>query len=190
MPKGSPFYGLGLKEAAPRQLQLYGNPQTPREIWEVLHSTGYQTAHGDPVSAVRSALRRRAKTHGDVLLVGEGKWGRKEWYSEEQLEEIQKSVGGMGGRDRASHSAATTRGMLVARARGARLGAQKKLSEEKLAEVEEMIRAGNPLYKVAKAFGVTPATIYNNIPRERIANLREEAQKLKSEGVPPEEVRH
>ena len=36
----------------------------------------------------------------------------------------------------------------------------------------------------------TPATIYNNIPRERIANLREEAQKLKSEGVPPEEVRH
>lgn len=77
--KYSPFYGLGMREACPKQLSLAAKPQNPREIWEALKAEGYKTAHSDPVHAVNDALRRRAKTHGDVLLVGNGKWGRKEW---------------------------------------------------------------------------------------------------------------
>ena len=69
-------------------------------------------------SAVRTALKRRMNTHGDVLLVGDGKWARKDFYSEEELVEIKKSVGGMGGRDRAAHSELTKTGMIVARKRG------------------------------------------------------------------------
>ena len=84
MSEDSPFYGLGLREAGPKQLAIAGKPQLPREIWEALKATGFQTAHGDPVSATRSAMNRRAATHGDVFQVGEGKFGRKEWYSEEE----------------------------------------------------------------------------------------------------------
>jgi DNA invertase Pin-like site-specific DNA recombinase len=80
--------------------------------------------------------------------------------------------------------------MKAARARGARLGARGKLDAEKITRIEEMIRSGSPLNKAAKALGVTPATIYNNIPRERIADLREEADKLKEGGAPSDEARH
>ena len=137
MSKLSPFYGLGLKEACPKLLSLIGSktPQTPREIWDSLKAEGWTSAHSDPVHAVNDALRRRAKTHGDVLLVGAGKWGRIEWYTEAELEEIRKSVGGMGGRDRGDHIENTKAGMITARQRGARLGAVKKLSAEQADQI-------------------------------------------------------
>ena len=89
MSKHSRFYGLGLKEACPKLLSLIVSrtPQTAREIWEQLKAEGWTSAHHDPVHAVHDALRRRAKTHGDVLLVGGGKWGKTEWYTEAQLDE-------------------------------------------------------------------------------------------------------
>src|SRR5262249_29578462 len=140
----SPFFGLGLKQACPKLLSLVGGktPHTPREIWEQLKADGFTSAHHDPVHAVNDALRRRAKTHGDVLLVGAGKWGKTDWYSEAELEEIRKSMGGMGGRDRGDHIERTKAGMITARQRGARLGAVKKLSAEQVVELENMLRAG------------------------------------------------
>ena len=71
MSKHSPFYGLGLKEACPKLLSLSESktPQTPREIWEQLKADGFTSAHSNPVHSVNDALRRRAKTHGDVMLV-------------------------------------------------------------------------------------------------------------------------
>ena len=108
----------GLQLAAPKQLQIAGVPQAPREIWGALAAAGFQSSHNDPPSAVRNALKRRMKTHDDVFLVGDGKWARKDFYTEEQLVEIKKSVGGMGGRDRVEHSESTKAGMIVARQRG------------------------------------------------------------------------
>ena len=106
-------------------------PQAPREIWAALAAAGFQSSHNDPPSAVRNALKRRMKTHDDVFVVGDGKWARKDFYTEEQLVEIRKSVGGMGGRDRVEHTESTKAGMIVARQRGARIGQPKWFTEER-----------------------------------------------------------
>ena len=60
-----------------------------------------------PSSAVDHALSKRAKKYGDVLRVGGGKWGLKAWYTENELDDISKSMGGMGGRDKAQHGERT-----------------------------------------------------------------------------------
>ena len=172
----SPFFGLGLREAGPKQLALAGKPQTAREIWIVLDAAGYQTAHGNPTHAVNDAMRRRARRHGDILLVGEGKWGRKDWYSEEQLEEIRKSMGGMGGRDRSVHSEATKTGMLIARSRGAKPGQPKKLKSDDLQKIEIEVRAGRTAQEIAKSFGVSPATIYNSFEPGYLRELKAEGR--------------
>lgn len=168
----SPFYGLGLQLAAPKQLQIAGKPQLPREIWEALSGAGYQSAHNDPVSAVRNALKRRMQTHADVFLVGEGKWARKDFYTEAELVEIRKSIGGMGGRDRAAHSERTKAGMIVARSRGALPGKPPKLTQEQWATIESELARGVSASVLADQYDVSRQTIYNKFNREAIQQLR------------------
>jgi hypothetical protein len=188
----SPYYGLGLREAGPKRLSMLPpkTAQSARQIWEALAAEGYQSAHRDPVHAMNDALRRRAKTHADVLLVGEGKWGLKSWYSEDDLEEIKKSMGGMGGRDKASHSEATTRGMLVAMARGAKPGQPRKVTAENVGRIEEMIRSGMPISEVASQIGVTAGTIYNHFPSDKVRALRDEGRKQREKEAVSERIRH
>ena len=120
-PVHSPYYGMGLREACFKRLNLvpHKQAQTARQIWEALALVGFKSAHIDPPHSVQSALARRAQRHGDVLLVGSGKWALKSWYTDEELEEIKGSLDGMPGRDRGNHKERTKEGMLVARSRGA-----------------------------------------------------------------------
>jgi hypothetical protein len=171
----SPFYGLGLQLAAPKQLQIAGVPQAPREIWDALAAAGFRSAHMDPPSAVRNALKRRMNTHGDVLLVGDGKWARKDFYTEEQLVEIKKSVGGMGRRDRADHIESTKAGMIVARQRGARLGAPKWFTPEREAEFVRRFKAGETVSEIAASWSRTPNMIRKHFPKSELKRLRQEA---------------
>ena len=195
MSKLSPFYGIGLKEACPKLLSIIGErgnktPQTPREIWDHLKAEGWTSNHNNPVHSVNDALRRRAKSHGDVMIVGSGKWGRTDWYSDDQLEEIRKSVGGMGGRDRGEHIERTKAGMATARQRGARLGATYKLDATKTAQLLDAVRAGNTIARIAKEFGISTASV-NNYARANgysMRELRDEGKKLRAAAVdPPEE---
>jgi hypothetical protein len=177
LPESSPFYGLGMREACPKVLLLTGKPMTPREIWETLKSAGYQSAHADPAHAVNDAMRRRARTHEDVLLVGAGQWGRKEWYTEAQLQDIKKSVGGMGGRDRAAHSEMTKRGMVVARTRGVRLGKELFFTPEREAEFERRFKAGETVAEIAKSWGKTTTIIRVRYKRADLRALRDQARR-------------
>lgn len=176
LPERSPFYGLGLQLAAPKQLQIAGVPQAPREIWGALAAAGFQSAHNDPPSAVRNALKRRMKTHDDVFLVGDGKWARKDFYTEEQLIEIKKSVGGMGGRDRVEHSESTKAGMIVARQRGVPMGKPKWFTAEREAEFVRRFKAGEPVAKIAASWDKTPNMIRHHFPKAELKRLREEAE--------------
>jgi hypothetical protein len=162
---------MGLREAGPKQLAIVGKPQLPREIWEALKAAGVQSAHGDPVNAVRSALKRRASTHGDVFLVGDGKWGRKDWYTEEQLAVIKKSVGGMGGRDARAHSERTKAGMNVARKRGAKPGAPRTFTEEKVIELRRLLADGVRVQHACEKIGISGALYY--VYRNRIRVWKE-----------------
>jgi hypothetical protein len=177
----SPFYGLGLQLAAPKQLQIAGVPQAPREIWAALAAAGFQSAHNDPPSAVRNALKRRMKTHGDVFVVGDGKWARKDFYTEEQLVEIMKSVGGMGGRDRVEHSESTKAGMIVARKRGARIGQPKWFTEEREAEFVRRFKAGESVAAIAATWDKTPNMIRTHFKKEQLKRLRQEAESAHQE---------
>jgi transposase len=202
MSKLSPFYGIGLKEACPKLLSIIGDrgnktPQAPREIWEHLKAEGWTSNHSDPVHSVNDALRRRAKTHGDVLLVGSGKWGRTDWYSDADLERIRK--GGMGGRDRGEHIEATKAGMATAKQRGARLGAVNRLSAEQGKQILDLARTGLTKEKIAKQFEISTASVTNYVKRQGYSSLRElraEAKKLQAAAADPstesdpEETRH
>jgi hypothetical protein len=172
----SPFYGLGLQLAAPKQLQIAGVPQAPREIWAALAAAGFQSAHQDPPAAVRNALKRRMTTHADVFLVGDGKWARKDFYTEEQLVEIKKSIGGMGGRDRVEHSESTKAGMIVARRRGVRLGAPKWFTDEREAEFIRRFKAGETVAEIAAGWDKTANMIRRHFPKAELKRLRQEAE--------------
>jgi hypothetical protein len=192
MSKHSPFYGMGLKEACPKLLWLIGEktgkvPQTPREIWEQLQAEGWTSNHHDPAHSVYDALRRRAKTHGDVLIVGSGKWGRTDWYSDAELEDIRKSVGGMGGRDRGEHIERTKAGMATAKLRGARLGAIKKLTAEQATQLIDMVRDGIAIKQIAKHFEISAGSIYNYLRAKGYTrrDLRQQGEKLRAGGVDP-----
>lgn len=185
-PEQNPFYGLGLKDACFKQLAMTRTPQTVKEVWEGLAAAGFQSAHNDPPHAVLNALSRRASKHRDVLLVGEGKWGLKTWYTDDQLEEIKKSVGGMGGRDKAAHGERTKAGMLLAKKRGARIGAAARMTPERWIEVETMIRGGFRIPDIAKHCGVTPALIYQRYNRAALRELRElESPSQDASGLKP-----
>ncbi|MDX2201716.1 MAG: hypothetical protein NW223_03130 [Hyphomicrobiaceae bacterium] len=170
MSEHSPFYGMGLKEACPKLLRLIEKkrgkiPQTAREIWDQLRAEGWTSNHGKPAHSVNDALRRRAKTHHDVMLVGSGKWGLVDWYSDAELEEIRKSMGGMGGRDKGAHIERTKAGMATARARGATLGAARKLTDEQGKQIVELVRTGVSKARVARQFGISPASVNNYLAR-------------------------
>jgi hypothetical protein len=200
MSKLSQFYGIGLKEACAKLLSLVPEKQamTAREIWEQLKAEGWTSNHSNPAHSVNDALRRRANTHGDVLLVGAGKWGKPSWYNDDELEEIRKSMGGMGGRDRGEHIERTKAGMATARRRGARLGATKKLSAEKTNELLDAVRAGLTIAELSKQFGISTASVNNYARAEgySMRQLRQEGKKLRaatssgSTDGDPEETRH
>jgi transposase len=188
MSKLSPFYGIGLKEACPKLLHIHGErtgkvPLSPREIWEQLKAEGWTSNHHDPAHSVNDALRRRAQTHHDVMLVGSGKWGRTDWYTDAELEEIGKSMGGMGGRDRGDHIERTKAGMALAKSRGARLGATKKLSDEQGQQILDAARAGGTKEQIAKQFGISTASVTNYVKRQgynSVRELRAEGKKLRA----------
>jgi DNA-binding CsgD family transcriptional regulator len=200
MSKHSPFHGMGLKEACPKLLSLVGKPpKTAKEIWDALEAEGWESNHSNPVHSVNDALRRRAKTHGDVLLVGAGKWGKPEWYSDAELEEIRKSIGGMGGRDRGDHIERTKAGMATAKRRGARLGATRKLSDEQGRQIVDRVRAGATKEKIAKEFDISTASVNNYVKAfsdKTMRELRSEGKRLRATALnpssesDPEETRH
>ncbi len=158
--KNSPFFGMGLREASTKQLDLAGGPQTAAEVWEALKAVGFLSNHNDPAHAVFSALSRRSKTHNDILLVGKGKWDLKARYTEEALKRIEAERGAMAGRDHSAHVERTKEGMRIARDRGARLGARIKFTKEKGLEVRRRLDAGQTITDACAAVGITTATFH------------------------------
>ena len=163
-PQSNLYYGMGLGEACVKCILLAGTSLAPRDIWATLESAGFQSAHDDPISAVARVLPRRAKTHGDVLLVGKGRWNLKAQYNEQDLVAIKKGLGGMAGRDHAKHVEKTKQGMNIARARGAKLGQPYKLTESLAREIKRLMADGKRIREVSDAVGLSYSTIRNYWP--------------------------
>lgn len=161
MAPGNPYYGLGLGGACSRCLQRAGRPMMAREIWADLEAHGFRSAHEDPIGAVARVLPRRAKTNGDVILVGRGMWDWKPRLSDAQIQEITHNLGGMAGRDYAKHIEKTKEGMIVARERGAQIGQPKKLNADLVRQFKALMASGVGANKACKTLGFSYGTYRN-----------------------------
>lgn len=160
VPTRGPLFGMALPEASAKQLEIAGKPLLTREIWPVLERAGFKPTSQSPVHALHWALRRREKKIGDVLSVGEGKWGLKKWYTPAQLEKIARSVGGMAGRDRQTHIEKTKIGIANLRARGGRWGPPIKFTAKAMEKFYASRKAGKTVKESVDAAGFASATYY------------------------------
>lgn len=172
----SPYYGLGLGEAGKKFLSTIADktPQTYRVIWEALHSTGYTISAKDPYATLSWQLRKREENHGDVILVGDGKFALTDWYTMEEQARIRKTRGKQPWRNHEEHSQRTKDGLRqAAQERGIRLGGHRKMTIEMLAQVrEELLKPGAKVIAVAEQLGVSAASIYSHFSvRKRKGNL-------------------
>jgi hypothetical protein len=171
--KAKRYSGLTISDALVEVLEASAIPMSTGQIWTALQKEGVEPLSEDSVKSLTWALRKRARNHNDVVHVAYGKWALRKWYTEPQLRKMAKRHGGRGGLSREDHVAATKDGIERRRAAGLPVGGRSSITPERRAEVERMIRAGYSIAATAREMGVTPATIYNRIGRNKISALRE-----------------
>ena len=170
---GNPIVQMALPEATATQLSLFPpkDAQLCKTIWTHLKKAGYTTTARDPAHAVLNALNRRAKTHGDVVLVGNGYWGMLNWYTAAELAEQKKSLGGMGGRDREEHVRRTKRGIRKLLARGGRYGAPVKITDEVIRNLQAHIAAGDSIVDACRKEKISAGSFHNLRRQKNVPGL-------------------
>jgi hypothetical protein len=74
------FLGMSIVDASKKLLALRKRTMGNVEIAKELREGGLVLTGTDPVNVVGSVLTRRFNQVGDVVKVGRGIWGLKEWY--------------------------------------------------------------------------------------------------------------
>ena len=74
------FLGMTLPEAAKKLLATRRQPLRNPDIAAAFKAGGLHMNSADPVNTIGSVLTRRAEMVGDIVKVGRGTWGLKEWY--------------------------------------------------------------------------------------------------------------
>jgi hypothetical protein len=86
------FLGMSIVDAAKKLLAMrkrtMGNPEIARE----LIAGGLVLTSAEPANVVGSVLSRRFNNVGDVVKVGRGIWGLKEWYPGRNFKAIGKNI--------------------------------------------------------------------------------------------------
>ena len=154
------YNGLGLEQACAKvvaesdQIELTG-----KQIWSVLSAAGYSLLSERPEQSVSWALRKRERKVGDVILVGDGKWGMVNWYSQARLKELRASRNNASTRNHVEHVAKTKAG--IANAKQNRLGhwgRKRSVTGEQMAKAYEAIQNGASKLAASKAAGIAHPT--------------------------------
>ena len=74
------FLGLTIPEAAKKLLAARRQPMRNPDIAAAFKAGGLHMNSADPVNTIGSVLTRRANDVGDIVKIGRGTWGLKEWY--------------------------------------------------------------------------------------------------------------
>jgi hypothetical protein len=74
------FLGMSIPEAAKMLLRIRRQPLSNPEIVAGFKAGGFILGSKDPVNTVGAVLTRRANEAGDIVKVGRGTFGLKEWY--------------------------------------------------------------------------------------------------------------
>lgn len=144
-PENDPFLGMTQSEMAAEAIRRAGRSLTPGEIlkdWERFdrapkgNKRNYQ---------VLIALRKRAKSPGDVFQTDNGRWGLdEELHAEVSAAPASKD----GGWDPDEQSARVVEGMRKAQKKGTYFGAPPRITPEQWALAIEMVAAGETLRDV------------------------------------------
>jgi hypothetical protein len=146
-----PFTKLSLPDAAMKQLELAGKPQSAEEIWAALSAGGVVITAKNPVHAVHWSLRRRARKGANVQSVNK-KWSLKP-----------PKKGGMANRDRDAHIERTKAGIANFKTRtGISWGRKRTVTAEHIAKFREAFDKGAPVSQAAKHAGISNAYFYGN----------------------------
>jgi hypothetical protein len=138
------YRGMGLEVAAALFLSKTDQIElTARQIWSGLADAGFTLLSDRPEGSVNWALRKREKKVGDVVLVGDGKWGMVAWYSKERVREIRAQRTNASGRNHAEHVARTKAGIDNAkRTRLDHWGPKRKINGEQMAAAYYAFQGG------------------------------------------------
>ena len=138
------FKGLGLEGASTKVLSESDHLElTAKQIWTALSAAGYSLLSDRPEQSVSWALRKREKKVGDVILVGDGKWGLVEWYSPAQIKKFRDTRNNASGRNHIEHVARTKAG--IANAKNTRLdhwGRKRSITAEQMTAAYDALRNG------------------------------------------------
>lgn len=148
------FKGMGLGEAMAKQLAESDRiEQTAKQLWAAIHAAGFRILSTNPEGAANWALRKREKNPGDVILIGDGKWGMTNWYSPGQIQRFRASRTNASGRNRAEHVEKTKAGIANARkSRLANWGPRRKITGDQMAAAySEFQRGARSKLQLAKA---------------------------------------
>lgn len=138
------FARMTQPQAVYEVLKREGRALVARKIRDVL-ALDNAAPSGDVLSSTRKvqvALTRRLKTHGDVVHIGWGEWGLKEWYTDDELEKFKALVNGAGARDKREHSRRTSEGIQKAVARGAYYGTRPRITPDQWNYASKLISEG------------------------------------------------
>jgi len=72
--------GLTIPDAAKKLLATRRQPLRNPDIAEAFRAGGLAMNSKDPVNTIGSVLTRRFAEVGDIVKVGRGTWGLREWY--------------------------------------------------------------------------------------------------------------
>jgi hypothetical protein len=143
-PQLNKFKGMGLETAAAKYLSESDQIElTARQVWNALAASGFTILSDRPEQSVSWALRKREKKVGDVILIGDGKWGMVAWYSKDRVRDIRAKRTNASGRNHAEHVEKTKAG--IANARNTRLnewGPRRKITAEQMAKAYYAIQNG------------------------------------------------
>lgn len=90
--EGEPFLGMSIVDAAKKLLAARNRKMGNKEIAKELAAGGLVMKSADPVNTVGSVMTRRFNQVGDVVRVGRGTWGLKEWYPNQSFKPSGKSA--------------------------------------------------------------------------------------------------
>ena len=74
------FLGMTIPEAAKKLLASRRQPMRNPDIAAAFKAGGLHMNSVEPANTIGSVLMRRATEVGDIVKIGRGTWGLKEWY--------------------------------------------------------------------------------------------------------------
>ena len=87
------YLGMSIPEAAKKLLKSRRKQMNNTEILAALQAGGMAMTSKDPLNIIGAVITRRSKETGDIVKVGRGTWGLKEWYPNRSFNKTAKNNG-------------------------------------------------------------------------------------------------